>query len=127
MNGRDGVEMRRRVRVERGVYGQPNGKYAVCFMLDGKPRLRTVEGDLDAARSAHARLAIAAQAGLLPACSRLTFTTGGGALAGALRDGGAYRAPSAAVRVALSGGSRRTCPGWGRGDRRRPGRADRSG
>src|SRR5687768_8661143 len=75
MNGRDGVEMRRRVRVERGVCRQPNGKYAVCFMLDGKPRFRTVDGDLDAARSARARLAIAAQAGLLSACPRLTFAT----------------------------------------------------
>jgi integrase len=75
MNGRDGVETRRRVRVERGVYRQPNGRYAVCYMLDGKPRFRTVEGDLDAARSARARLAIAAQAGLLPACPRLTFAT----------------------------------------------------
>ena len=57
MNERDVVEMRRRVRVKRGVYRQPNGKYAVCFMLDGKPRFRTVDGDLDAARSARARLA----------------------------------------------------------------------
>jgi DNA-directed RNA polymerase subunit N (RpoN/RPB10) len=64
-----------RARVERGVYRQPNGKYAVCFMLDGKPRFRTVDGDLDAARAARARLAIAAQAGLLPACPRLTFAT----------------------------------------------------
>jgi hypothetical protein len=60
-------------RVERGVYRQPNGKYAVCFMLDGKPRFRTVDGDLDDARSARARLAIAAQAGLLPVGPRLTF------------------------------------------------------
>jgi integrase len=75
MNRRDGVEASRRVRVERGVYRQPNGKYAVCFMLDGRPRFRTVEGDLDAARSARARLAIAAQAGLLPVCPRLTFAT----------------------------------------------------
>ena len=67
MNGRDGVETRRRVRLEPGVYRQPNGKYAVCFMLDGKPRFRTVDGDLDAARGARARLAVAAQAGLLPA------------------------------------------------------------
>jgi integrase len=65
----------RRERVERGVYRQPNGKYAVCFMLDGKPRFRTVDGDLDEARAARARLAIAAQAGLLPACPRLTFAT----------------------------------------------------
>jgi len=26
-----------RHRVERGIYRQPNGKYAVCFMLAGKP------------------------------------------------------------------------------------------
>jgi integrase len=75
MNGRDSVSTRRRVRVERGVYRQPNGKFAVCFMLDGRPRFRTVDGDLDAARSARARLALAAQAGLLPACPRLTFAT----------------------------------------------------
>jgi hypothetical protein len=66
---------RRRVRVEGGVYRQPNGKYAACVMFEGKPRFRTVEGDLDAACSARARLAIAAQAGLLPACPRLTFAT----------------------------------------------------
>lgn len=36
-----------RVRVEQGIYQQPNGKYAVCFMVDGRgalshrrPRLR---------------------------------------------------------------------------------------
>jgi integrase len=65
----------RRTRVERGVYRQPNGKYAVCFMLAGRPRFRTVEGDLAEARTARARLAIAAQAGLVPACPRLTFAT----------------------------------------------------
>ena len=75
MNGRVGVEAGRRVRVERGVYRQPNGKYAVCFMLDRRPRFRTVDGDLDAARSARARLAVAAQAGLVAACPRLTFAT----------------------------------------------------
>jgi integrase len=74
MNGREDVSTRTRVRVERGVYRQPNGSTR-CFMLDGSPRFRTVEGDLDAARSARARLAIAAQAGLLPACPRLTFAT----------------------------------------------------
>jgi hypothetical protein len=75
MNRREGVETRRRVRVECGVYRQPNGKYAVRVTLDGRPRFRTVEGDLDAARSARARLAVAADAGLLPACPRLTFAT----------------------------------------------------
>jgi integrase len=69
----DRVERRR--RVERGVYVQPNGKFAVCFMLGGKPRFRTIEGDLDEARAARARLAISAQTGLLPACPRLTFAT----------------------------------------------------
>jgi integrase len=75
MSKSDDASRCRRLRVERGVYRQSNGKYAVCFMLDGKPRFRTVDGDLDAARSARARLAIAAQAGLLPSCPRLTFAT----------------------------------------------------
>jgi hypothetical protein len=30
---------RRRLRVERGIYQQPNGRYAVCFMADGRPRV----------------------------------------------------------------------------------------
>ena len=34
----DGLLPKRRVRVERGMYRQPSGKYAVCFMLDGRPR-----------------------------------------------------------------------------------------
>ena len=34
------------VRVERGIYQQPNGKYAVCVMTEGKPRLRTVSSSL---------------------------------------------------------------------------------
>jgi hypothetical protein len=63
----------RRARVERGVYQQPNRKYAVCFMLDGKPRFRTVEGAIDDARAERARLAVAAKAGLLPVGPRLTF------------------------------------------------------
>jgi integrase len=33
-------ESRRRVRVERGIYRQPNGRYAVCVMIDGRPSLR---------------------------------------------------------------------------------------
>jgi integrase len=71
----EGSRSGRRVRVERGIYRQPNGNYAICFMLDGKPRFRTVGGDFDAARAARARLVIAAQAGLLTACPRLTFAT----------------------------------------------------
>lgn len=40
----------RRVRVEQGIYRQPNEKYAVCFMVDGKPTFRTVGYELDAER-----------------------------------------------------------------------------
>ena len=36
----------RRVRVEQGIYLQPNGKYAVCFMAAGRPRFRTVGYDI---------------------------------------------------------------------------------
>lgn len=36
-----------RVRVERGIYLQPNGKYAVCFMAGGRPRFRTVGYDIE--------------------------------------------------------------------------------
>jgi integrase len=50
MEAKKATAQRSRVRVERGVYRQPNGKYAVCCMLAGKPRFRTVAGDLDAAR-----------------------------------------------------------------------------
>ena len=39
-----------RVRVERGVYRQPNGKYAVCWRHAGKLRFRTVGFDLAEAR-----------------------------------------------------------------------------
>ncbi len=34
------------VRIERGIYQQSNGKYAVCVMIEGKPRLRTVSSSL---------------------------------------------------------------------------------
>jgi hypothetical protein len=37
-----------RVRVERGIYRQRGGRYAVCFMATGKPRFRTVGEDLTA-------------------------------------------------------------------------------
>src|SRR6266496_2701828 len=33
----------RRRRVERGIYQQPNGKYAVCVRVDGRARFRTLE------------------------------------------------------------------------------------
>jgi hypothetical protein len=40
----------RRVRVERGIYRQPNGKYAVCFRHARKLRFRTIGFDLSVAR-----------------------------------------------------------------------------
>ncbi len=39
----------KRVRVERRIYRQPNGKYAVCFMLDGRREGRAVGYDLELA------------------------------------------------------------------------------
>lgn len=65
----------RRVRIERGIYLQPNAKHAVCFIVDGKPRFRAVEGDLDAARAARVMLIDAAKRGEVPASPRLTFGT----------------------------------------------------
>jgi integrase len=64
---------KRRVRVERGVYRQRNGKYAVCFMLDGKPRFRTVGYDLEVAREERAALMEAARWGVLPVAPQLRF------------------------------------------------------
>jgi hypothetical protein len=58
------VPPRRRVRVERGIYRQTNGKYAVCFMLDGKPRFRTVGNDLELARAQRLSFVRAAQFGV---------------------------------------------------------------
>ena len=50
-----GIPSNRRVRVERGIYRPANGKYVVCFMLDGKPRFRTVGDDLELARAQRLR------------------------------------------------------------------------
>ena len=62
-----------RVRVERGIYRQPNGKYAVCWRHAGRLRFRTVGFDLAEAR--RERLALIATtrrqgAGLAPALLR---------------------------------------------------------
>lgn len=46
----------RRARVERGIYMQPNGKYAVCCRHAGKLRFRTVGFDLAVARRERAAL-----------------------------------------------------------------------
>jgi integrase len=62
-----------RQRVERGVYLQPNGKYAVCFMVEGKPRFRTVGVDLAEARAARAALIEASARGEVPVMPSLRF------------------------------------------------------
>lgn len=67
-------ERRRRVRVERGIYRQPNGKYAVCFMLNGKPHFRTVGYDLALARKERETLSRAASFGVLACAPQLRFS-----------------------------------------------------
>ena len=66
---------RRRVRVERGIYMQANGKYAVCCRHAGKLRFRTVGFDLDLARRERVALIAAAECGLVPVSPRLRFDT----------------------------------------------------
>jgi len=63
----------RRSRVERGVYRQPNGKYAVCFMLDGKPRFRTAGHDLEVARETRHALIEAARWRVVACAPQLRF------------------------------------------------------
>jgi hypothetical protein len=65
----------RRVRVERGVYLQPNGKYAVCFRHTGRLRFRTVGFDLAAARREREALITAPKRGALPLSPHLRFDT----------------------------------------------------
>jgi hypothetical protein len=64
----------RRVRVERGIYEQSNGKYAVCVRVDGRARFRTVEAAtlLEAVRQREL-LQSAGRLGDLPLSPRLTF------------------------------------------------------
>src|SRR6266498_1843619 len=64
----------RRVRVERGIYRQTNGKYAVCVMVEGRPRFRTIDArSLSEARRQRELLQSAARVGELPVSPRLTF------------------------------------------------------
>jgi hypothetical protein len=64
-----------RTRVERGIYRQPNGKYAVCCRHAGRLRFRTVGFDLAAARRARLALIAATHAGSVPVSPRLRFET----------------------------------------------------
>lgn len=63
----------RRMRVERGIYRQPNGKYAVCFMLDCKLTFRTVGYGLEAARQERQAFVEAARWGVIASAPRLRF------------------------------------------------------
>lgn len=54
---------RRRTRVERGVYRQPNGNYAVCARHAGRLHFRTCGRDLETARRAREELVTALAAG----------------------------------------------------------------
>ncbi len=65
----------RRTRVERGVYRQPNGNYAICARHAGRLHFRTVGRDLAAARRAREELVAALAAGRIPASPRLRFDT----------------------------------------------------
>jgi integrase len=67
----EGAGPARRVGVERGIYRQANGKYVVCFMLDGKPRFRTVGYDLELARAQRSSFVRAARFGVVAAAPRL--------------------------------------------------------
>ena len=64
-----------RVRVERGIYRQPNGKYAVCWRHAGRLRFRTVGFELAEARRARLALVAAAREGKVPVSPRLRFET----------------------------------------------------
>ena len=64
----------RRVRVERGIYRQKNGKYTVCVRVDGRARFRTLQAaTLVEARAQRELLQRAGRLGDLPLSPRLTF------------------------------------------------------
>jgi integrase len=65
----------RRVRVERGIYLLPNGKYAVLCRRAGRQWYRTVGSDLALARTAREALIAAAETGVAPASPRVRFAT----------------------------------------------------
>src|SRR6266545_4241262 len=64
----------RRQRIERGIYQQPNGKYAVCVRVNGRARFRTLDAStLVEARVQRELLQRAGRLGDLPLSPRLTF------------------------------------------------------
>jgi hypothetical protein len=90
MSNQHGVGLDR-VRVERGIYRRASGRYAVCVMIDGKPRLRIVTATTVAeAREQRELLVAAARRGELP-CGVKKLDSGGTAVlvivAGAVQTG----------------------------------------
>lgn len=71
----EGSGAKGRVRVERGICRQANGKYVVCFMLDGWPRFRTVGNDLELARAQRLSFMRAGRFGVVAAAPRLRLET----------------------------------------------------
>jgi len=70
----DGSIRPRRRRIERGIYEEPNGKYAVCVMVAAKPRFRTIDArTLTEARRQRALLQTLGELGELPLSPSLTF------------------------------------------------------
>lgn len=65
----------RRVRVERGIYRQPNGRLTVCTRHAGRLHFRTCDGDLEAARRAREELVAGLATGRVPASPRLRLDT----------------------------------------------------
>jgi integrase len=64
-----------RVRVERGIYQQPNGKYAVCCRHAGRLHFKTVGFDLAEARRERLALIAATRDGRVAVSPRLCFET----------------------------------------------------
>ena len=65
----------RRIRVEPGIYRQPNGKYAICARRAGRLHFRTAGTDVLTARRAREELIAALEAGRVPASPRLRLDT----------------------------------------------------
>jgi integrase len=63
----------KRTRVEPGIYRQINGTYAVYYLLNGKPRFKTIGPKLAEARRARTQLTAKAERGELATPTRLTF------------------------------------------------------
>jgi integrase len=63
----------KRKRVEPGIYRQINGTYTVYYLLNGKPRFKTIGPKLAEARRARTQLTAKAERGELATPTRLTF------------------------------------------------------